>query len=221
MSETVSVRRGVDLDADAITALTREAYAKWVALIGREPLPMTVDYAEAVKWHRFDLLFAGTDLAALIETVPEDGWLLIVNVAVLPASQRCGLRRQIVAIGGDLGGGNRPSRHAALHQPALYEATSPFYASLGYRVEARRGAQRGRRRAHAGQAASLRLASRPRQLRRPARVAPPSAFRQPLPRGALGFGRHRPGPSRGSVPCGRSWLPASSSHGGQIEQHVR
>jgi hypothetical protein len=41
-------------DADAIRTLTREAYAKWVPVTGREPLPMRVDYAEAVKTHRFD-----------------------------------------------------------------------------------------------------------------------------------------------------------------------
>jgi hypothetical protein len=35
-------------DAVAIQRLTREAYAKWVPIIGRQPKPMTVDYAEAV-----------------------------------------------------------------------------------------------------------------------------------------------------------------------------
>ena len=46
-------------DADATLMLTREAYAKWVAVTGREPLPIRIDYSEAVKRHRFDLLYNG------------------------------------------------------------------------------------------------------------------------------------------------------------------
>ena len=41
MTGPVSIRLAGPADADAIGALTREAYAKWVALVGREPKPMT------------------------------------------------------------------------------------------------------------------------------------------------------------------------------------
>jgi ribosomal protein S18 acetylase RimI-like enzyme len=134
MSETVSLRRGIDSDADAITALTREAYAKWVALIGREPLPMTVDYAEAVKSHRFDLLFAGDDLAALIETVPQDDWLLIENVAVRPAFQRRGYGVKLLNLAESMAvqAGLRGTR---LYTNQRFAANLALYASLGYRVE--------------------------------------------------------------------------------------
>ncbi|HTS92615.1 MAG TPA: hypothetical protein VMG55_11480 [Stellaceae bacterium] len=47
MTEAVTVRRGREGDAEAIRALTREAYAKWVDVIGREPLPMQIDYSTA------------------------------------------------------------------------------------------------------------------------------------------------------------------------------
>jgi mannose-6-phosphate isomerase-like protein (cupin superfamily)/ribosomal protein S18 acetylase RimI-like enzyme len=82
-------------DAAAITALTREAYAKWVDVIGREPLPMQVDYAEALQRHRFDLLFIGDALAGLIETVADGEFLLIENLAIRPHCQKRGY-------GGDL-----------------------------------------------------------------------------------------------------------------------
>ena len=49
-------------DASAIRALTREAYAKWVPVIGREPKPMMADYAEAVQKHRIDLLYLDGEL---------------------------------------------------------------------------------------------------------------------------------------------------------------
>jgi ribosomal protein S18 acetylase RimI-like enzyme len=82
-------------DAAAIAALTREAYAKWVDVIGREPLPMQVDYTEALQRHRFDLLFIGDALAGLIETVADGEFLLIENLAIRPLWQRRGY-------GGDL-----------------------------------------------------------------------------------------------------------------------
>jgi GNAT superfamily N-acetyltransferase len=84
-------------DAAAIRSLTREAYSKWVPVIGREPWPMTADYAEAVQKHRIDLLYLGGKLAALIEMIPEADHLLIENVAVSPAFQGRGLGRKLMA----------------------------------------------------------------------------------------------------------------------------
>ena len=51
------IRQGTVADVAAITALTRLAYAKWVPLVGREPLPMQADYSVAIRRHRFDLMF--------------------------------------------------------------------------------------------------------------------------------------------------------------------
>lgn len=134
MAEAVSLRVADDADAEAIAALTRAAYAKWVEVVGREPLPMTVDYAEAVRRHRFDLLYADGRLAALIETVPQGEALLIVNVAVHPAAQRSGFGRRLLALAEDL------ARDAGLRGTRLYAnklmaANIRLYASLGYAVE--------------------------------------------------------------------------------------
>jgi hypothetical protein len=56
MTETLRIA-GLS-DAEAVTALTRAAYAKWVSVIGREPLPMKADHSAAIRDHRVDLLFA-------------------------------------------------------------------------------------------------------------------------------------------------------------------
>src|ERR1700710_2458174 len=71
MGSAETLRQGVAADADAIRGLTRAAYAKWVPVIGREPKPMTADYAAALTQHRFDLLHVDGKLAALIETVAQ------------------------------------------------------------------------------------------------------------------------------------------------------
>jgi hypothetical protein len=79
--------RATPADAGAVRDLTRAAYAKWVPLLGREPLPMIADYDVAVRDQILDMLHLDGKLAALIEMHPEADHLLIVNVAVSPTFQ--------------------------------------------------------------------------------------------------------------------------------------
>ncbi len=134
MDEAVRLRVAGEADAGAIRALTREAYAKWVARTGREPLPMRIDYAEAVQKHRFDLLYVGDRLAALIETVPAGDYLLIENVAVLPAWQGSGFGIRLLKLAEELAvaSGLLGTR---LYTNKLFTENLRLYASLGYRVE--------------------------------------------------------------------------------------
>ncbi len=134
MDDTVTLRLAIPSDAGAIRDLTRAAYAKWVTMIGREPLPMTVDYDQAVLEHRFDLLHVGEVLAALIETVPDSGDLLIENVAVLPAFQGRGFGVRLLKLAEDL------AASAGLWGTRLYTnqrftVNIELYAALGYRVD--------------------------------------------------------------------------------------
>ena len=92
----MQIRRAGEADAAAVRELTRSAYAKWVPLIGREPMPMTADYERAVREHMIDLLFVDARLVALIETVNEADHLLIANVAVAPPFQGRGYGRLLL-----------------------------------------------------------------------------------------------------------------------------
>lgn len=128
------IRQGTADDVAAITALTRAAYAKWVPLIGREPLPMKADYAVAIERHRFDLLFVSDALAALIETVERDDDLLIENVAVSPAFQKRGLGRRLIAHAEALAvAAGKPC--IRLYTNSRFEENLRLYAALGYVVE--------------------------------------------------------------------------------------
>ncbi|MDB5448472.1 MAG: GCN5-related N-acetyltransferase [Phenylobacterium sp.] len=133
IDDAISIRRASPADAGAIRALTRAAYAKWVPLIGREPLPMTADYERAVRAHRFDLLYLGQTLAGLIETVADGDELLIVNVAVAPDFQGRGLGVRLMALAETLAaaGGLKGLR---LYTNQKFEANIRLYAALGYRV---------------------------------------------------------------------------------------
>jgi GNAT superfamily N-acetyltransferase len=121
-------------DAGAIRSLTCDAYSKWVPVIGREPLPMTADYDEAVRKHRIDLLHVDGKLAALIEMIPSDGYLLIENVAVSTAFQNRGLGQKLLA----------HAEHVAAAQGypviklftnKLFAANVRLYSKVGYRVD--------------------------------------------------------------------------------------
>ena len=134
MNNEIEMRQAVSEDAEAIRKLTREAYAKWVPLIGREPLPMSADYQEAIQKHRFDLLFIDGTLAALIETISHDDHLLIENVAVSSAFQGRGLGKKLLAhteqLAASLG-----YAEIKLYTNKLFTENLTFYKRLGYRVE--------------------------------------------------------------------------------------
>jgi GNAT superfamily N-acetyltransferase len=134
MDEAISLKIADAADADAIRALTREAYAKWVKLNGREPLPMRIDYSDAVRKHRFDLLYLGSSLAALIETVPEGDYLLIENVAVLPALQGRGFGIRLLKLAEEMAtsSGLMGTR---LYTNKLFTENLRLYTSLGYRLD--------------------------------------------------------------------------------------
>ncbi len=134
MGEAEVFRQGLAADASAIRALTRTAYAKWVPLIGREPLPMTADYEKALQIHRFDLLFVEETLAGLIETVPQFDHLLIENVAVAPLHQRRGFGRKLMVhaelLAVQLGFGE-----IRLYTNHRFAENIQLYGRLGYRVD--------------------------------------------------------------------------------------
>jgi GNAT superfamily N-acetyltransferase len=130
----IELRLATPSDAAAIRDLTREAYAKWVPLIGREPAPMIADYEAAVLRDRFDLLLDDGVLAALIQTRDEGHELLIENVAVAPPFQRRGFGRLLLAhaerVALDLG-----RRRIRLYTNQRFTENIRLYQSLGYVVD--------------------------------------------------------------------------------------
>lgn len=125
------LRRATHADAASILALSRAAYSKWVALIGREPLPMTADYVRAIDAHVIDLLERDGKLVALIEIVPADDHLLIENVAVEPSEQGKGygdhLLRHAEAFARERG-----VNELRLYTNEKFAANITYYARRGY-----------------------------------------------------------------------------------------
>jgi GNAT superfamily N-acetyltransferase len=137
MTEPLILRRAALSDVSAVRELSKAAYAKWVPLIGRDPMPMTANYERAVMEHVIDLYEEGGELLALIEMIPDRNHLLIENIAVRPDRQGKGL-------------GDRLLRHAEgvalilgfaevrLYTNAAFLSNLAFYRKRGY-LEYRRG----------------------------------------------------------------------------------
>ena len=134
MSDAWEMRRGVAADAAAIRALTRQAYARWTPVIGREPKPMTADYEEAVRKNRFDLLYVEGELVGLIETIPQAGHLLVENVAVSPSFQGRGYGRKLMAHAEQLAASSG-FNEIRLYTNELFAENVRLYGKLGYRVD--------------------------------------------------------------------------------------
>ena len=121
-------------DVPAIRALVRQAYAKWVPTIGREPRPMLVDYAEAIHDFRFDLLTIDGQLAGVLQTCPCADHLWIENVAVHPSHQHRGHGQSLLVLAEQL------ARHAGLDAlrlltNAAFASNVALYEKLGYVIE--------------------------------------------------------------------------------------
>lgn len=129
----LKTRNATEADADAIQALTREAYAKWIPVIGREPLPMTVDYHDAVRKHRFRLAHVGEALAALVETVTQADHVSIENLAVLPAFQGKGFGRKLLALVEETAK-SEGVPWVRLYTNNLFAENVEFYSRHGYKT---------------------------------------------------------------------------------------
>jgi GNAT superfamily N-acetyltransferase len=135
-------RRATPADAGAIRTLVREAYARWVPVIGREPLPMQADYDAALRSHRFDLFQRGPAILALIETMLREDHVWIENIAVRPDQQGHGLGSQLLAHAETLA---RDASRAELRllTNAAFADNIALYERRGYVVTAREPFQGG------------------------------------------------------------------------------
>lgn len=92
------LRRAVIADAPALTALARAAYAVYVPVIGREPMPMAADWATLLGEQEVWIL--EDDAAGVIGSLAldiRDDHVVIWSVAVAPAHHHRGIGRNLIA----------------------------------------------------------------------------------------------------------------------------
>ena len=134
--QTSQLRRATSADVANIRALTRSAYAKWVPIIRREPMPMTADYNRAVADHIIDLWEERGQLLAL-EVIPASDHLLIENIAVRRDQQGKGLGDKLLHHAEELAS-SLGFYEIQLYTNAAFASNLSFYSRRGYQ-EYRRG----------------------------------------------------------------------------------
>jgi ribosomal protein S18 acetylase RimI-like enzyme len=127
------IRPALAVDLTAVENLVQAAYEPWIDIIGGRPLPMSADYAELIAAGQVWVL---DPIEGLIVLVPEDGVLLIENVAVSPAARGRGLGRRLLAFAEDR------ARALGLSTLRLYTndkmvSNIALYERLGYVVTER------------------------------------------------------------------------------------
>jgi GNAT superfamily N-acetyltransferase len=84
-------------DVAAIEQVVRTAYAKYVDKIGKPPGPMLDDYTTRVAEGSVRVLEDARGLAGILVLLPQDGCLLLDNIAVAPERQGEGIGRRLLA----------------------------------------------------------------------------------------------------------------------------
>jgi GNAT superfamily N-acetyltransferase len=137
----VDIRPATPADVPAIRELVVAAYRHYVPRIGREPAPMTADYAAVVAAGSAWVAEADGRLAGLVVLVPGPDHLLLENVAVDPARQGIGVGSALLRFA--------DGRARALGLPAVNLYTNAlmteniaYYPRHGY-VETHRSEEHG------------------------------------------------------------------------------
>ena len=130
-------RRARPEDAAAVAALTRRAYAKHVPRIGREPQPMTADYAQMIAAHEVWLIDGPGGATATLVLMIEPDHVLIWSIAVDPAAQGSGLARRLMALA-ESEACRRGLSELRLFTNEKFTENIAFYTRRGYRETERR-----------------------------------------------------------------------------------
>ena len=133
-ADTLRLRPAWRDDAGAIRDLVRLAYAKWVPLIGREPLPFQADYNLALAEHDFDLLVDCDTLVGVLESLHQPDHLWIENNAVHPDRQGHGLGRRLLKWA-EKRAATAGTSELRLVTNAAFESNIALYQRVGYRID--------------------------------------------------------------------------------------
>ena len=137
MADRLFIRKGELADIDAIKVCIDQAYAPYVPRIGQRPSSMDSDFVPLLREGRVWVLDLDGVVVGLMVIMDEEHTCEIRSVAVLPAYQRKGLGRRLMAHAETL------ARSAGCSTLRLYtNANIPelvtYYSRLGYSEEARR-----------------------------------------------------------------------------------
>jgi GNAT superfamily N-acetyltransferase len=90
------IRLAREEDAAAVSALVETAYSMYIPRLGRKSLPVFEDYMALISKGIVHVLEENGAIAGLVVLVPEDGAMMLNNIAVRPDAQGRGLGRALL-----------------------------------------------------------------------------------------------------------------------------
>ncbi|WP_419912565.1 GNAT family N-acetyltransferase [Hoeflea sp.] len=136
-----TLRRADSKDEIAIAACARKAYQKFVERIGREPAPMTADFASQIADGMIFVLADDDDLLGFVAFYDAQDCVFLENIAVDPVHHGKGYGRMMIDFVEQYALKNE-FRSVRLYTNIHMTENLTIYRSLGYR-ETGRGEQDG------------------------------------------------------------------------------
>ena len=133
-------------DLAAVEAIVEAAYSPYIPLIGQRPGPMLDDYAALIAKGCVHVLVDGNGVAGLLVLLPDDGAMLLDNVAVDPDRHGRGYGRALIAFAERLAR-ERGFKAIRLYTNEAMTGNIDLYGRLGF-VETHRGDEKGFRRVY-------------------------------------------------------------------------
>jgi ribosomal protein S18 acetylase RimI-like enzyme len=133
----IEIRLAEPADLDAIQRVVREAYAVYVPRIGREPAPMTADYAALVDAREVRVATDTDVVVGVLVVRPVEGALHLENVAVADRARGQGIGRALVRYAEDEAG-ELGLDAVELYTNAKMTENLSLYPHLGYEETGRR-----------------------------------------------------------------------------------
>jgi GNAT superfamily N-acetyltransferase len=136
------MRKAQPSDVPNVSALIRAAYVLYVRRLGRDPQPMTDDYAVLIKASEVWVLDGTTALDGVLVVQKVEDYLLVRTVGIAPDRQRQGLGSLL------MGEAEMLARAAGIHTLRLYTnevmtGNVELYRRLGY-IETHRTGPEGK-----------------------------------------------------------------------------
>lgn len=141
MNDAINIRPAQDADVEALRACAHEAYAQYVAAIGRKPAPMTADYAGLIAaGHVHVATDAQSGVLGFVVFYPDGADMMLENVAVRSAATGQGIGKRLIGLC------ERMAKQSSLTAVRLYTNEKmtenlSLYPHLGYREIDRRSEQ--------------------------------------------------------------------------------
>ena len=132
------IRQATADDEAAIRACAEDAYAQYVAAIGRKPAPMVADFASAIAAGQVHVISGdGTSTDGFIVFFPREDHMFLENVAVFTRAAGLGLGKALITFC------EAEATRLGLPAVELYTnekmtANQTLYPRLGYRENFRR-----------------------------------------------------------------------------------